>query len=200
MGEQGRNQGTISEPQFREFMQQIMILKESSLIREAENKENRRLHGLHHQQGKFPPQGLLGPPPDMEVDGKPPSLLAMPPLERPLDNGPPVPPTSTRSPHKNDLPMADPVMLQEIENDPTKTLNIDDIPRTIRYYISWSVGMQSHTTVNLGIMVRLRPSCWRTTRSANCLSRRSMKPAGLLSMTQSLLFTRWSIILISTSH
>ena len=128
MGQQGRDQGTISEPQFREFMQQIMILKESSLIREAENKENRRLHGMH--QGKFPPQGLLGPPPDIEVDGKPPSLLAMPPMERPLD-GPPVPPT-TRSPHKNDLPMADTVLLNEIENDPTKTLNIDDVPRTIR--------------------------------------------------------------------
>ena len=134
MGQQGRDQGTISEPQFREFMQQIMILKESSMIREAENKENRRLqHGMQHQGGKFPPQGLLGPPPDiMEVDGvKPPSLLAMPPMDRPLD-GPPVPPTTTRSPHKNDLPMADTLLLNEIENDPTKTLNIDDVPRTIR--------------------------------------------------------------------
>ena len=132
MGQQGRDQGTISEPQFREFMQQIMILKESSLIREAENKENRRMHGMHQGQGKFPPQGgLLGPPPDIEVDGKPPSLLAMPPMERPLD-GPPVPPTTTRSPHKNDLPMADTLLLNEIENDPTKTLNIDDVPRTIR--------------------------------------------------------------------
>ena len=128
MGQQGRDQGTISEPQFREFMQQIMILKESSLIREAENKENRRLHGMH--QGNFPPQGLLGPPPDMEVDGKPPSLLTMPPMDRPMD-GPPIPPT-TRSPHKNDLPMADNLLLQEIMNDPTKTLNIDDVPRTIR--------------------------------------------------------------------
>jgi hypothetical protein len=122
MGQQGRDSGSINELQFRDLMQQIMILKESSLVREAENKENRR--------GHFGPgqTGLLGPPPD-QMEGKPPrpaGLLDPPPME--------LSPCTTRSPHKNDLPMADPALLEEIDVDPTKCLNIDDVARTIRYY------------------------------------------------------------------
>merc|ERR1719500_136707 len=91
-----------------------MILKESSLIREAENKMKQQQGGgfqaFQQQQVVHQQPGLLGPPPPLE------------------------PPPTTRSPHKNDLPMADQGLLQDIEADPTKALNIDDVPRTIRYF------------------------------------------------------------------
>jgi len=152
MGEQGRMNGTINEMQFRDLMTQVMVLKESSLIREQddrmraqEDKENRtRGGGTGERNWNNRPEfeggrpNLLGPPPSIvpEMNGdssdskRPISILDLPPVSRPTD----LPPTPTRSPHKNDLPMADPVLLEEIENDPTKCLNIDDIARNIRYY------------------------------------------------------------------
>merc|ERR1719431_1306870 len=149
MGEQGRRNGTINEMQFRDLMTQVMVLKESSLIREQddrmraqEDKENRSRGGGGQERNWNNFEGgrpnLLGPPPTgPEINGGDPqdpkhpmSLLDMPPVSRPAD----MPPTPTRSPHKNDLPMADPSLLEEISSDPTKCLNIDDIARNIRYY------------------------------------------------------------------
>merc|ERR1719445_704790 len=129
-------------------MTQVMVLKESSLIREQddrmraqEDKENRSRGGGQERNWNNFDGGrpnLLGPPPSgPEMNGSDPqdpkhpmSLLDMPPVSRPAD----MPPTPTRSPHKNDLPMADPMLLEEISSDPTKCLNIDDIARNIRYY------------------------------------------------------------------
>ena len=125
MGEQGRDSGTINEVQFRDLMKRIMIIKESSLIREAEIIDSRRGGRGGSFGGPFPPRGgLLGPPPAQAGEVGPPSLLSLPAVEKPL---------ATRSPHKNDLPMAEPGLLEAIEADPTKCLNIDDVPRTIRY-------------------------------------------------------------------
>ena len=36
--------------------------------------------------------------------------------------------------HKNDLPMADTALLEQIKADPTVTLDIDAVPRDIRFY------------------------------------------------------------------
>jgi len=146
MGEQGRRSGTINEMQFRDLMTQVMALKESSLMREQddrmraqEDKENRsRVGGQERNWNNNSRRDLLGPPPsgpemnggDPQDSKQPISLLDMPPVSRPAD----LPPTPTRSPHKNDLPMADPLLLDEISGDPTKCLNIDDIARNIRYY------------------------------------------------------------------
>lgn len=159
LGQQGRENGTINEVQYRDLMQQIVILKESSLIREAENKENRmggrgaQFEGGHGSfnggAGPFPggPQGgLLGPPPS------PQSLLTIPEVPRPQE----MVPTTTRSPHKNDLPLADSALLQEIEQDPTKTLNIDDIPRTIRYFgETATIVMEDNLIAELSFQVRV---------------------------------------------
>ena len=38
------------------------------------------------------------------------------------------------SPHKNDLPLADPALPEQIRKDPTRDLNIDDHLRAICYY------------------------------------------------------------------
>merc|ERR1719499_876584 len=127
-------------------MTQVMVLKESSLMREQddrmraqEDKENRsRVGGQERNWNNNSRRDLLGPPPsgpemnggDPQDSKQPISLLDMPPVSRPAD----LPPTPTRSPHKNDLPMADPMLLEEISSDPTKCLNIDDIARNIRYY------------------------------------------------------------------
>ena len=45
-----------------------------------------------------------------------------------------VDPPPKISPHKNDLLLADPALLEQIRKDPTRDLNIDDHPRAIRYY------------------------------------------------------------------
>ena len=133
MVEEGRNNGSINENQFREFMAQVAMLNETSLIKEQEmrmraqeNKENHR----HNDRGAWrPEQGsnsrpiLLGPPPPM-INGD----LEMPGLARPNDA------SQGRSPHKNDLPMADQNLLDLIDADPTKSLPIDDQPRMIRFY------------------------------------------------------------------
>lgn len=119
LGHECLDKGTINQEQFREFMSQVMHLKESSLNREAEmrqtsaeNKENR-----FDRRG----QGLLG--------------------SRPLNGGVEdktevelVGPVPEVSPHKNDLPLASQEELEQIKQDPTRTLNIDDMPRAIRYY------------------------------------------------------------------
>jgi len=141
-GEHGKQMGTINEIQFRDLMTQVMILKESSLIREQEermrkssakeDKEGRR----KGQQWEGSRQGLLGSPPGEERSNsdnqnkRPMSILDMPPLDRPAELGP----NKSKSPHKNDLPMADASLVQQVEADPTKCLNIDDIARNIRYY------------------------------------------------------------------
>ena len=116
-----------------------MVLKETSLNREQddrmraqEDKENRSRGGIAGQDRNWNNRAefeggrpnLLGPPPPImpEMNGeltdskRPISILDMPPVSRPAD----LPITPTRSPHKNDLPMADPAVLEDIENDPTK--------------------------------------------------------------------------------
>ena len=112
-----------------------MLLKESSLIREAErrslsqeniqNKENRRGGMFGRGRGGRPPGGFL---PSRDAEGPETSKHEGPARA----NGA----ASSRmvSPHKNDLPMADPVDLAEIANDPTKSLNIDGQMRSIRHY------------------------------------------------------------------
>lgn len=125
---------------------QVLILKEASLVQEAkrrsetqENKENRVGRWSPNQEPAGPRSGPDSGPPgnlsgdnDRGPDSKPPYLLDIkvsPPahLAHLEQNAPPPP-------HKNDLPMADPTELELIQSDPTKTLNIDDCPRQIRYY------------------------------------------------------------------
>ena len=137
MGEQGRDSGTINEVQFRDLMKKIMIVKESALIREAEIIDSRRGGRGGSFGGPFPGRGgLLGPPPPQAGEGGPPRGEGGPPSLLSL------PAPATRSPHKNDLPMAEPGLLEAIEADPTKCLNIDDVPRTIRY--SCELGLKGN--------------------------------------------------------
>ena len=91
------------------------MIKEQELRmnRAQENKENQR-------QGERGTSGrpiLLGPPPLINGD---------PDMGFRHNDG--------RSPHKNDLPMADQHTLEMIEGDPTKSLPIDEQPRMIRFY------------------------------------------------------------------
>ena len=83
-------------------------------MKAQENKEN-------HRAGKRPI--LLGPPPPL-MNGE----------QEPAPGFGPGTSQVGRSPHKNDLPLADEHLLELIEGDPTKSLPIDDIPRTIRFY------------------------------------------------------------------
>ena len=104
------------------------MLNETSLIKEQEmrmraqeNKENHRGGGWRQQESGRPI--LLGPPP-MSLTN-----------DAPMDLGPLARDTAAqgRSPHKNDLPMADQQLLDTIDADPTRSLPIDEFPRTIRY-------------------------------------------------------------------
>ena len=102
------------------IFQQVALLNETSLTKEQEmrmmkaqeDKENRRQVGgdrnWRPDQGAAARPHLL-PPPMMEGD-----VSSM---------------SQGRSPHKNDLPMADPHLLELIEGDPTRSLNIDDTAR-----------------------------------------------------------------------
>merc|ERR1719195_1054029 len=83
-------------------------------MKAQENKEN-------HRAGKRPI--LLGPPPPL-MNGEQEAAPGFGPGTSQVG----------RSPHKNDLPLADEHLLELIEGDPTKSLPIDDIPRTIRFY------------------------------------------------------------------
>ena len=107
------------------------MLNETSLIKEQEmrmraqeNKENHRGGGWRQESGGRPI--LLGPPPmmnnDTGMDGG-----GMGALSRPNEAA------QGRSPHKNDLPLADQQLLDTIDGDPTKSLPIDEFPRMIRY-------------------------------------------------------------------
>jgi len=150
MAEDGRANGRYNEIQFRNLMQQVLILKEASLVQEAkrrsetqENKENRvgGWSGPNQAPSGPRPGPDAGPGPNM-VDGndrapvdKPPYLLDIkvsPPSH--LTHPEPASASSGVLAHKNDLPMADATELEVIQSDPTKTLNIDDCPRQIRYY------------------------------------------------------------------
>jgi len=132
MGQTGRANGTINEMQFNELMKQVMILKESSLIKEQEMREQERGRGFDGPGGLGRPI-LLGPPPVMNGCGDPGEAL--------------LGALNTRSPHKNDLPLADARVLEEIENDPTRRLNIDDIPREIRYYAETATIVMSDNEI-----------------------------------------------------
>ena len=136
LGQECKEKGTIDEVQFREFMNQVMQLKETSLNREAEMRQNRDVELRQNQENKenrFQRRGVHGFPSagdrlngadDRVEDKKIPHV----------DGTHNRPRTDIISPHKNDLPLANPTELEEIKKDPTRTLNIDDIPRAIRYY------------------------------------------------------------------
>ena len=83
------------------------------MMKSQEDKENRRQGNWRQDQGAAARPHLL-PPPIIE-----PEAQAM---------------SQGRSPHKNDLPMADAQLLELIEGDPTKSLHIDDIPRYSHIY------------------------------------------------------------------
>ena len=139
-----REKGTINEVQYREFMNQVMHLKESSLNREAENRHNRdhanhenkenRIGGGRGRRTIFPGQvgGRRSPNSGggEQFNGGDQNI----PVIDIDDGGPQGPPPLEPSPHKNDLPLANQRDLQEIKDDPTKMLNIDEVPRDIRYY------------------------------------------------------------------
>ena len=136
MGEEGKRDGKLNDVEFRNFMEQVRLeflyteshmkslpkvalLNETSLTREQEmrmmksqeDKENRRQLG--GERNWRPEPGSARP-----------HLLPPPMLE--AEAGGVV---QGRSPHKNDLPMADAQLLELIDGDPTRSLNIDDIPR-----------------------------------------------------------------------
>jgi hypothetical protein len=120
---------------------QVMALKESSLIREAErrvlsqeniqNKENRLGGSPFGRGGGRPPPAAGGRDfdgPEQHGGGKPPPGSSLFELEMPRDGGRVI------SPHKNDLPMADPADLAEVARNPLKSMNIDGLPRHLRHY------------------------------------------------------------------
>merc|ERR1719150_2230538 len=84
------------------------------MMKSQEDKENRRQGERSWRPDQAPARPHLLPPPLLEGEA---SSLAQ-----------------GRSPHKNDLPMADPQLLELIDGDPTRSLNIDDVARTIRFY------------------------------------------------------------------
>jgi len=120
LGRECMDKGTINEQEFNEFFNQVMMLKETSLNREAELRQENKENRFHRGRGRG---GLPGGPEraSHNGDGVPPPAV------------PAAPPTAAAQ-HKNDLPLVDPAQLQEIKSDLTKNLNIDDLPRPIRYY------------------------------------------------------------------
>ena len=136
LGEEGKRTGKLNEGEFRNLMeqvniesqyelvtinvvthQQVALLNETSLTKEQElrmmksqeDKENRRHGDRNWRPDQGPARPHLLPPP--LIDGEASSL------------------SQGRSPHKNDLPMADTQLLELIDGDPTRSLNIDDVAR-----------------------------------------------------------------------
>jgi hypothetical protein len=112
---------------------QVMLLNESSLIREAERRSLTQENIQNKENRMFGRGGPRFPGPDFRE----PEMLGPD-----TGNGPifelDVPPAAGRllgvSPHKNDLPLADPADLVEIAKDPTKSMHIDGKSRSIRHY------------------------------------------------------------------
>jgi pre-mRNA cleavage complex 2 protein Pcf11 len=108
-----------------------MLLNESSLIREAERRSLTQENIQNKENRMF---GRGGPRfPAAGPDFREPEMLGGPDT----GNGPifelDVPRLGV-SPHKNDLPLADPADLAEIAKDPTKSMHIDGKSRSIRHY------------------------------------------------------------------
>ena len=92
-------------------MNETSLNKEQELrmMKSQEDKENRRLGDRNWRPDQGAARPHLLPPP--LIEGEASSL------------------SQGRSPHKNDLPMADPQLLELIDGDPTRCLNIDDVAR-----------------------------------------------------------------------
>jgi hypothetical protein len=107
---------------------QVMLLNESSLIREAERRSLTQ-ENIQNKENRMFGRGPRFPGPDFRE----PEMLGGPDT----GNGPifelDVPRLGV-SPHKNDLPLADPADLAEIAKDPTKSMHIDGKSRSIRHY------------------------------------------------------------------
>ena len=119
------NMGTMSPEQFADLMRQVMILKESAMMMQAdrrhENKENRSNGPWEH------------PPPweRQRQQQQQQQLLPFAFMQQQQQPRPPMPPVVDL--HR-DLPLVSPEDMNLVERDPFRSIPIDEQPRDIRFY------------------------------------------------------------------
>ena len=120
--------GRLDPNQFSNLMRQVMQMKEQALMLQADKSQR-------NQSGQGP-AGNWGPMNQPQTNlqvlpppGSTPMFKGKSDVQLPLTQPPPVQPIANR-----DLPMASIEELDMISNDPVSTIDIDMLPRDIRYY------------------------------------------------------------------
>ena len=119
--EQLRN-GIMNNDDFSAVMKQVMVLKEQSMMKQAENKENQMRHNPWAMVGGGSGPGMMEPMPQQQQQHFP---------------GPVPPQQQQQQQQQNkymDLPLASPEDMDLVKNDPFKSIQIDNQEREIRYY------------------------------------------------------------------